>query len=310
MKRGFTMVELIFALVIIAIISTIGADIIRNIYISYVYSKEVERSQNDLRRTLDIIGARLTHRIKNSTVGMSGSADKVLGVNDPTLQGGTHTTLAWVAKAYESQRSTGSNSGWSGFLTITDWNSTSGVRNASTQDSNFSHVVSVENSDFFGFNNVRLVFAGNDGRGDMPWEYGKSWGWVDGDSTITPMDKNNSSYYNITRIDDENITVTPMNPWNHAPVPGSGEYYLARSAYALNVNNNKELVLYYNFRPWLGEKINDANTKSVTLLENVDSFQFIEMGGILRVTLCVTPPEDFPKEIMEDAEFCRERSIF
>ncbi|MDR2905448.1 MAG: prepilin-type N-terminal cleavage/methylation domain-containing protein [Helicobacteraceae bacterium] len=68
-RRAFTLVELIFSIVILAILSMITADIVSHIYSRYIMSKEIERAQSDMRRTLDMIGNRLSYRVKNSAIG-------------------------------------------------------------------------------------------------------------------------------------------------------------------------------------------------------------------------------------------------
>lgn len=282
MRRGFTMIELIFSLIIVSIISLIGTDVIRSVYESYVFSKEVERTQNDLRRTLDLIAARLSYRIKNSTVGIDQNGSEVLGVGDPRLVGGEHQTLAWVAKAYELQRD--GNGGWSGYLLETG--SDENKINATSFMSDFSGLEHVED--------MRLIFAGDNRRGTMIGGFEESWGYGG---------TGNYSYYKFTK-DEENLTITPEDI--DISAARSDEYYLASSAYALKVID-EDLMLYYNFRPWLGEKITDANITKSKLLENVKVLQFVEMGGVLRLSICINPPKDSE---LRESEFCRERSIF
>lgn len=61
-------------------------------------------------------------------------------------------------------------------------------------------------------------------------------------------------------------------------------YLISRSGYALMLQEGN-LTLFYNFRPWLGEKPQDG--KSSVLAEDVESFAFRYEGGVVRINVCV-----------------------
>ncbi|GHS87283.1 hypothetical protein FACS189487_03140 [Campylobacterota bacterium] len=108
-RHGFTLVELIFSIVILGILASVTADIVSHIYSRYLAALDTERAQSDTRRTLDILSARLSQRVKNSAVGRNRSLPianraSVISLDDPRLRIRDYDMLQWVGIAYESQR--------------------------------------------------------------------------------------------------------------------------------------------------------------------------------------------------------------
>jgi prepilin-type N-terminal cleavage/methylation domain-containing protein len=357
-KRGFTLIELIFSIIILGIIGMIGAEIVARVFERYAATRDMERAQSDLRRTLDILAARLNHRVKNSTVAydIDGGAG-VVPVYQPT--GGTggwnledYEALEWLGIAYESRRGGDSGGavvpGWSGIGFRLTPAPSAGAAPAGGWDlftsplSNFGIAEDIEETltgaaaDPFGYMTAAanpytiLVFAGKDWRGDTPagdvsggysrgFKY-KSWKWLPADTT-----HNAYSYFKIapSASNDGNITITPLTPTGleayHPPSysdPNNiGSYYLVRSAYAVWVEDGN-LMMAYNFRPWLGDTYTTLNggggaTQQAILLTDVTRFRFQESGDVLRLVLCVKASEWAAMGPNDDnsTQFCRERTV-
>jgi prepilin-type N-terminal cleavage/methylation domain-containing protein len=204
-RQGFTLIELIFSIVVLAIIAAIGAEIISRVYERYAATRDMERAQSDLRRTLDIIAARLSYRVKNSAVArdLGASVDNPDSVKpayqpeDPTslsywnLQ--NYEMLQWVGIAYESWRGrpyvpgggvvTDAHhvlTGWSAIgMRVTDSNASAPLSSNTFYSplSNLGRVASpmeetlTGDPDPFGVTSdsqTVLVFAGRDWRGETP----------------------------------------------------------------------------------------------------------------------------------------------
>jgi type II secretory pathway pseudopilin PulG len=73
----------------------------------------------------------------------------------------------------------------------------------------------------------------------------------------------------------------------------------------LNSNNDGNLTLYYNYRPWEGQKYTDGN--SSLIMQDVDTFQYKAIGDIIKVQLCVKDGN-----ISSDGGYsvCKEKTIF
>lgn len=292
------MIELIFSLVIIAVIASVGTDVVRMVFERYVASRDLERGQSDVRRTLDLLASRLQYRIKNSAIGRDG-ANNIVAVDNLELNT-TFGTLEWVGMAYESQRGMNNQAGWTGYAVQTDTNEINSPNSAFLSAANNIETELAGPNPFANNNLTVLVFAGKDGRGAYTNDQTSSWGWR--------ADSNLSSYHAITPNSETNLTLTSLDA---NPTDFSEQYFLARSAYALWLDKanpadpDGNLTLSYNYRPWRGENYQNHGAHTV-LLENASTFHFRESGGVLRLILCVTAPESVAGE---NVEFCRERSV-
>ncbi len=72
-----------------------------------------------------------------------------------------------------------------------------------------------------------------------------------------------------------------------------------------NNNNDGNLTLYYNYRPWEGQKYTDGN--SSLIMQDVDTFQYKAVGDLIKVQLCVKDGN-----ISSDGGYsvCKEKTIF
>ncbi|MDD2828277.1 MAG: type II secretion system protein [Sulfuricurvum sp.] len=122
------------------------------------------------------------------------------------------------------------------------------------------------------------------------------------------------AYYTINNFDGNNtLTLT-----THYPVatPKNDQKYLIRSGYALRVLNTGDLTLYTNFRPWKNEKYTSG--KTVLLGQNVSSLyadynntnSYNERGGVLRLKVCMRGLESNLSTSDEVQQaICRERRV-
>ena len=330
MKRGFTMIELIFSIVIIAIIGSISADIIVRVYEQYVSSRDIERGQNDARRVLDQIGAMLQRRVKNSTIGRNTTNDAIISITNNRIDT-TYNMLEWVGIAVESQRgqlpptAAGGTvpSGWSGVATLTDASDGSGgerIYNLHSPQSNlvtvaapieatYKVVATAADAALFSGEHVVMIFAGDDMRGDTFGEQNGSWLWNAGNY--------NSSYFRIHNgFNETNFTVSSFNTDQELPLAAVSAskikpYYLARSAYAVMIEDNN-LTLYSGFRPWLGERYDTtaAHIKKSILMSDVQRFVFNETGSVVRLVLCIKASDNVAGNNDDNmVQFCREKVV-
>ena len=67
MKRGFTLIELVFVIVVLGIISMFGADLYTKIYKSYVHVRAVNQLEARTQNAMMLITNRLEDRIKTAS---------------------------------------------------------------------------------------------------------------------------------------------------------------------------------------------------------------------------------------------------
>ena len=294
MKKAFTMIELVFVIVIMGIIASIGAEIIAKLYENYLSTRSINKLQFQTELVLNKISKRLTHRIKDSVIGQrtNGTYNEL-----PNAIGTNFPILAWVGKNYESSLGDENSTGWSGFVDL--YSNDTNATQIKTNGSNLGQARDIINSLSYGTIDINttigpnavLIFKGKD-------DYNISkYGWNGNDT-------NDANYtYNIE------VNATETLKLKKPASTAYEQYSLAWTAYALVPEgtdvNDFNLTLKYNFQPWDGEKYSDVNTSSSVLMEHVSSFKFVQYGETIRIKLCIRDDKTGG-----DYGFCKEKVVF
>ena len=290
MKRGFTLIELVFVIVVLGIISMFGADLYTKIYKSYVHVRAVNQLEARTQNAMMLITNRLEDRIKSSTIGRELSSNEFVPISD--LTNPKYDILEWIGQSVETRNINQRNPGWSGFMSMSQlrddkWKAgtedagyignTRATFNMVSLGSDFPRVARiVRNLRATAYNTpsnntqVAVIFrvVTNDA---SPTSVGIGFGYdrridENGSNRVliavgTPSDAGSGS------IQGETITINqyPFNPNNANSQEFSEQYYIAHSAYAIvpdqvvtymrnNAGNvlskNFNLLLKYNYRPW------------------------------------------------------------
>ena len=298
MKRGFTLIELVFVIVVLGIISMFGADLYTKIYKSYVHVRAVNQLEARTQNAMMLITNRLEDRIKSSTIGRDLAVNDFVPISD--LTDPRFDILEWIGQSVETRNINQRNPGWSGFMSMSQlrdstWTAdtdnagyiadTRAAFNMVSLGSNFPQVARiVGNLRATTYNRpstntqVAVIFrvVTNDA---SPTSVGIGFGYdravrADGRNRVliavgTPSDAGSGS------MEGETITINqyPFNPNNANSQEFSEQYYIAHSAYAIvpanvvtytkdnagNLSKNFDLVLRYNYRPW-STVANDAHS--------------------------------------------------
>ena len=246
MRPAISMLELIFVIVILGIVSSIGAEIISKTYDSYIVQRAQYRATVKTELALSQIANRLRYAIPG-TVGArdttSSSFIPITHVSDDTMN-----VLQWVAydgDSFEAITSASNrNPGWSGFCD----NDASSTTNIVTPGSNLNLASTIISNLGGNIANAVIYFP-------------------------------DTSFHGISGGSGENITL------DSALASGDRifeRYKLAWSSYALSVENG-DLYLYNNFTPTVGAAL--GNNKNL-LLKDVTNFRFKGSEGSLRVKIC------------------------
>lgn len=301
MKRGFTLIELVFVIVVLGIISMFGADLYTKIYKSYVHVRAVNQLEARTQNAMMLITNRLEDRIKSSTIGRELSSNEFVPISD--LTNPKYDILEWIGQSVETRNINQRNPGWSGFMSMSQlrdstWTAdtnnagyiadTRAAFNMVSLGSDFPRVARiVQNLRATAYNTpsnntqVAVIFrvVTNDASPtsvDIGYGYDRAV-WADGRNRVliavgTPSDAGSGS------MEGETIAINqyPFNPNNANSQEFSEQYYIAHSAYAIvpdqvvtytkdnagNLSKNFNLVLRYNYRPW-STVANDANSYNV-----------------------------------------------
>lgn len=295
-RNAFTMLELIFVIVIMGILSKFGVEFLVQSYKNYTFSTINNTLQSNSATTLEFIASRLQYRIKDSVIGKDSdnlSDFKALG----SATGNNYDVLEWVGSDIDGFRGD-TNSTWSGIIDVGHASASDTVLvSPGTNTAEINSLIATLSNSNSDINDSAIYFIGADS--DVQTGYG----W-DG-----------------TAIADQQATMHPIEniltqPNQFAPRVGtfSGteifEYYkLAWSAYALILvdydadGDKDDLMLYSDYQPWDGKTYDNAHRKDL-LMKNVDTFQFMAIGSIIKVQICVNT------DLVEDYSICKEKTIY
>jgi len=292
-KSAFTLIEIVMVIVILGIVAMMGTDIIAKMYEGYIKSKVVNKLQTRTDQVLDIIAKRLSYRIKDSVV-TSKNGTNYLKLSEPGITV-DHNILEWIG--YDNEGMIGEwdgnrSTGWSGFIDLDD-NATNTRSQVRTSGSRLD--LAKNSIDALSYGSVN--FSSNTGGVGLISKCNydmnlKSYGFDGGAGS------------NIKGVGISTNDILSVN--NTQPIDYCEQYYLSWTAYAIVPESNSEdfnLTLRYNYRPWNGDKYNDANTKKEVLAEHVSTFRFIQTGHTIRVKLCIKDPQT-------TYGFCKERAIY
>ncbi len=321
-RKGFTFIEVMFVLVILAIIAKFGVEFLAQAYRNYLYQEINNKLSNTSSSAVEFIAKRLQYRIRPSViVRKQGSSDfrSLEGFDPATVtQANDYTVLEWIGYDIDSFRGNANATPlWSGIID----------KKASLDDG--SHIIT-PGSDLDAVDTmIQTLSNGNSTINDAALylfttenDINASFGW-NGGETITdqhlrfamhPVNKANTTSF-TSGIAGQSFSDLFDDIKNKGEF--DARYYLAWTAYAISLEGN-ELKLYYDYQPW---QINaatgqperyDTDGKSVTIMEHVNTFKMIQKQGIIKIQVCTTNDDMNGSGTMNIGGFalCKEKTIY
>ena len=308
MKRAFTLLELVVVIVVLGIIAMMSFNAIMNIYSNYFQTRTVNELETQTEIALEQISKRLEHRIKPSVIARK-TDGAFLALNDSGVNlNAEYEILEFIPYAYEIFNDVisldandnvieqGGKAGrYSGYVDLAKSSPATGLISPGSNfttgvvetikdltckdDTRNSKCVDFENKD----GGVVAIFS------DVYYNVQDSFGYK-GDITKLDIAKVgvkgdqsglNGDMLEISGFDGKQI---------------SEQYHLAYTANAIvpeqsadpkdTANGVFDLNLYYDYRPWMGEKYK-PNGEKATLAKNVTRFVFTEKNGVIVLKLCM-----------------------
>ncbi len=295
MVRAFTLMEAIFVIVILSLITMIGVRITGELYKRNYIVKQISNFAFLSQQTEDIISERVYNRIPLTVIGYNPSNHdfKYIGEIDSD---DNYTVFEWISDSFDAKKELN----LSGFIDLAD----SKKPTLYARDFHKDFIEEVEQNKFNTSKNLEdltaVIFAGSFDRGEEAAldDYNNSFGWhgnkhkyVFRIDTITQNSNNKDA--NITLKDDADRIYE--------------KFYLVDSAYAIalkrdlnksawkcdeDINSFKDddLLLFYNYRPWEGDTFcadnNGTPEGNVTLLlNNVNGFKIRSVNSHLELLI-------------------------
>ncbi len=293
-RYAFTLIELIFVIVIMGLLSKFGVEILARAYESFIASSINSSLQSKSAMAVETIAARLQYRIKDSIIARQ--TDGTFEALSSSTLGDNATVLEWIGYDIDGMRA-GLNPAWSGIIDLyhPDTNiTTSTLFSPETNTTQIDALINTLSDGHFGIDGAALYFIGSNS------DITAGYGW--NGSAIANHNNSTMHPINSTGAIDKFVSGIGVN------FSGTDiyEYYqLAWSAYAVvHDKDTKELFLYYNYRPWNGETYSDGT--GVLLMQNVDTFRFRATGSVVKIQVCVN------QDILKGKEYslCKEKTIF
>jgi len=305
--HGFTLFELIFVIVILGIISSIGSNAIVQTYQSYIMQRSVHSASTNTELAINQLANRLAYRMDLSLLarrpGSTGTVEEIdffPARRVPLDQRGTFTALEWIGYDGDSFEATEVPS-WSGY--------------ADLDDSSFARIVSVgsntANLDVIKnhYNNtdrgaIRFMTANYDSNVSRGYSSACLYGGSDA-GCLFPVDRNANGF-------SFNFPVNNAGDRTPGEMVYSEFYQYTSSAFAVVPENEStinglkvyDLNLYYGYQPWQDENYKDHGERA-TLLKNVSVFRFRKEENSIRLKICVIERTSDTDQVA----ICKEKAV-
>jgi len=299
-KKSFTLIEIIFVIVILGLISVGSFKAIEMLYQRYYQVNTITKFSIISQTLLDEVTQIAYYRIPITAIGYSpsdGDFKKLSDVDDDKYK-----IFEWISSAFDAKLHFGIDTslGYTGFIDLDASNRDTLTLVA--KDFNVTDINDTLNSVFNNSNDlnqtVGIIFAGNLDYGESNYDYNNSFGWHG--------NEHNKIFLINKFTQDKNDTNLTMND----DIKGNriyAKYYLSSSAWGiargadidksasclngLTINDNT-LLLFYNYRPWNNETFcadphqNNSETKAgnvAILTQNVTSFRVKDLNSHLEI---------------------------
>ncbi len=304
-KKAFSLLELIFVIIILGIVSSITSSVIAQVYESYITQRAMHNASLKSDLAINQLANRLLYRVDMSVLARvpgqtgigAGSAIALRNVNINTPNKENYRALEWIG--FDNDGLSAVNPpAWSGFCDLNASDYTSIVTTGSNLDFERTVLTNILHTLPEGNDRPAMLFMGNtyNSTHDTPYEAACMY---DANGCIFPIQSLSGS--TITLGNEGNRTAGEML-YNEF-------YYLVASAYAVvpedNTNGTFNLKLYYNYQPWLGENYQDG--KSSLLAKNVSVFRFSHEANSIRIKLCTL--EKIGESNDSTISICKEKAV-
>jgi prepilin-type N-terminal cleavage/methylation domain-containing protein len=295
-RTAFTMIELIFVIVIMGILGKFGVEFIAQAYKSFIFSKINNNLQTNSASAVELIASRLQYRIKDSVIARNPTTFGFTPLSNS--QDDNATILEWVGSFDEAFRGT-LLPDWSGIIDLDDSNA-SVLVSPKTDTGKLNALIHTLSYGATNINTAAIYFIGstNDING---------WGW---NGAVLPNQHNTIHPIHVGANSNEFISGIPLPGVNFSGVEAFEYYKLAWSAFAVGIDDwnatsqTGTLKLWYSYQPWFGDRY-DVDGRSAIIAENVSAFRFRSSGSLVKIQVC-------SKSNLTNEEYsiCKEKTIY
>ena len=294
-RKAFTMLELIFVIVIMGIIGKFGTEFLAQAYNTFIFSNVNNTLQSQSATAVEFVSSRLQYRIKDSVIARTGNGVAPVAIGSAI--GANFTIIEWIAADMDGFRGV-SKPLWSGIIDLDQSSNTKLV----SPDTNTTAINTLIHELSYGTKSISdaaLYFIGsNSDINDYGWK--NTSPLLNQSNLMHPIKAGNSITDFASSIIGSNFTGDVY------------EYYqLAWTANAIvyesGADNMGTLRYYYNYQPWNGDNYTDGNNSII--MDNVSTFQFMSTGSIIKIQVC-TKSTLLNNQEGGDYSLCKEKTVF
>ena len=306
-RPAFTMLELVFVIVILGIVSSVGSTIIAQLFENVINQRAVHKASLKTELAANQIVNRLTYRLPNSLItrgfGAGGGLNagyRIVSAIGPADSNTAPEALEWIGYDNDSF-ATAARPGWSGYCDTlaTNAGAPGTPKNTIvTRGSNLALTNTV----------IANLSGGTKTIADSAVVFSTSMYNTAANLTYNAQClgyTNSNCIHTINAINANSLTKD-----NNYVIGDtiSDHFKLAWTAYALvptniTANNLFDLNLCYNYQPWDGNTI--ANARCSLFMRNVTSFKYNEVAGTVRFKICAT--ENIGTDV--NVSVCKEKVV-
>jgi prepilin-type N-terminal cleavage/methylation domain-containing protein len=287
LRRAFSMLELIFVIIVISIIAKFGVEFLANAYNTFLYTQLNNKLQSNSQASVEFIAKRLEYRIKDSIIARDLNTNTFKALADINTDVEDYTVLEWISTDIDSFRGE-SNPYWSGILDLNhgDANATLLI-SPETNTSAINNLIQALSGSTI--DDAALYFIGSNS--DINTSYGWAGALTDQNGSMHPIN------------DDTNISRFIPAVGDFSGIDVYEYYKLSWTANAVVHSSDGNLTFYTDYQPWNGENYLNHGTANL-LMEDVDTFKFMGISSLVKIQVCVN------SDVVEDFSLCKEKTIY
>lgn len=306
-KNAFTMIELLFVIVILGLVGGIVLETIRQYYENIYRTQEYTKRVSDADHILDQVSKYFENAISSSIVNLDSDAINEGTCKVPEVGDLSHNyTIAFVGPDIDSLHGvSGSRPGWNEDTLLIVGNQINAADANYTMAGNIIHALDLNSSANL---TNSAIYESNSADIDTCTRFGLNGGSI-----------GSLGYHRITA---STPTVLTLNTENNAT--DGKRKYLLRTGYAFRVLNNGDFMMYSNFLPWANQRYNTGvNRKENILGQNVahfyadydatdfqDNSNLSDRGLVWRLKVCMRGLDaNLSDTDVEGQTICRERRV-
>ena len=307
MKKAFTLVELLFVMVVLAIIAGVGTDILRSLFDNYAVTAQIHRLESVANNAADMIATRLEKRVPQTTAIETSTDTGAKNYEPLSAIDAKNGKLVFFRKAYELERNFisakkggASAPRTSGFIsklktTTTGYNGNFADEVEVTSNETDLAGLNLDEYELFFSNDSSLLYENKSNHFDRYYKNNdkKSFAYKCANGKLEFQ----NSKFTLTRSACPASTSTIIRPSMAALIH---KYYLSKEIDKIYLDNDKNLYL---------ETCDiNANCKKSLLATGVSTFRFSALGSDPNIAstivfkLCLVENDN-------EAEACQSRIV-